>query len=60
MDENMKITKLQKVIACPWCSTRSSLVWKDEYGEYCLSCKKNLKTGKNIEDGTARGATRGG
>nr|MDO8115484.1 hypothetical protein [Candidatus Sigynarchaeota archaeon] len=44
----MRITKLQKIIACPWCNTRSSLVWTDERGEYCISCKKNLKTGKKI------------
>jgi hypothetical protein len=49
MDDDMRITKHRVTVVCPWCSAGSTMTWSDDHDEYCMACKKNLKTGKEME-----------
>nr|MDO8115442.1 hypothetical protein [Candidatus Sigynarchaeota archaeon] len=44
----MRITKHSEAITCPWCNAGSTMTLSDEHGEYCMACKKDLKTGRKI------------
>jgi len=39
----IRVKKKDSVKRCPWCKSASSLVFeKENEGEYCMSCKRNL------------------
>jgi hypothetical protein len=42
----MRVIKHPKAVTCPWCKAGSTMTFQDGRGEYCMACKKDLKTGK--------------
>ena len=49
MDGEMRLTKHAETVTCPWCKSGTTMTWTDQHGEYCMSCKRDLKTGKEME-----------
>jgi hypothetical protein len=44
----LRVTKHKETITCPWCNAGSTMTFQDERGEYCMACKKDLKTGRHM------------
>ncbi len=49
MDDGMRLTKHRETVTCPWCNVGTTMTWTDGRGEYCMACKKDLKSGKEME-----------
>jgi hypothetical protein len=52
----MNLAKHRETVYCPWCSAGSRMTWSDEHGEYCMVCRRDLKTGKEMEKRTTGGS----
>jgi uncharacterized protein (DUF983 family) len=53
----MRIAKHRETVYCPRCGAGARMTWQDENGEYCMACRKDLKTGKEMAK-RAPGASR--
>jgi len=45
----MRVAKHEKQVNCPWCKAGSTMTFQDARGEYCMACKKDLRTGEAMK-----------
>ncbi len=52
----MNLAKHRETVRCPWCSAGTRMTWQDGNGEYCMACRRNFKTGKEMAKRTPGGS----
>ena len=43
---SMRVVKHETQVTCPWCKAGATMTFQDARGEYCMACKKDVKTGR--------------
>ena len=44
----MRLAKHSKTVYCPRCGAGARMTWQDGNDEYCMACKREFKTGKEM------------
>nr|MDO8118528.1 hypothetical protein [Candidatus Sigynarchaeota archaeon] len=44
----MRLAKHSETVYCPRCGAGARMTWQDGKDEYCMACKREFKTGKEM------------